>query len=179
MRRIREVLETHDWAIDGGHTRQDDDLVERLLGLDEDHGDAERDYDDEGEEEDDGFKLEVNQLEREMLGLRMAIERGGGDGLDGFDDDENNAHRNDEVQVESLEALMMRMKAIRGMFYLLLEAFRIRGFDCNFRTDLILTAHRYECRIARKREEKICGQSCARHYARVINIMDVDDWPFQ
>lgn len=58
-----------------------------------------------------GFGEEVNELEREMFGLRMAIERGG----DGHDDSEN---ENEEDQVESIEALMLRMQSIRGMWVL-------------------------------------------------------------
>ncbi|KAF4151287.1 hypothetical protein CNMCM6069_004181 [Aspergillus lentulus] len=102
MRRIREILETHDWAAPsedadpGGFS--DDGLEEHLLGLDP------------GE---NGFDLEVNELEREMLGLRMAIEHGGDDG-DDHDEDED--EEDDEgLKVESLEALMMRMQAIRDM----------------------------------------------------------------
>jgi hypothetical protein len=100
MRRIREILETHDWAAPsedadpGGFS--DDGLEEHLLGLDR------------GE---NGFDLEVNELEREMLGLRMAIEHGGDD-VDHQDEDEE---IDDGLKVESLEALMMRMQAIRGM----------------------------------------------------------------
>ncbi|GFF23483.1 hypothetical protein IFM58399_00308 [Aspergillus lentulus] len=100
MRRIREILETHDWAAPsedadpGGFS--DDGLEEHLLGLDR------------GE---NGFDLEVNELEREMLGLRMAIEHGGDDGDDHDEDEEDD----DGLKVESLEALMMRMQAIRDM----------------------------------------------------------------
>ncbi|GFF26764.1 small nuclear ribonucleoprotein Sm D3 [Aspergillus udagawae] len=100
MRRIREILETHDWAAPsedadpGGFS--DDDLEEHLLGLDR------------GE---NGFDLEVNELEREMLGLRMAIEHGGDDG----DDQDEDEEIDDGLKVESLEALMMRMQAIRDM----------------------------------------------------------------
>lgn len=48
-----------------------------------------------------------------MLGLRMAIEHGG-DGGEDQDEDEDN---DDGLKVESLEALMMRMQAIRGMSF--------------------------------------------------------------
>ncbi|PLB38212.1 adaptin-binding domain-containing protein [Aspergillus candidus] len=115
MTRIREVLETHDWngsseTVSGdvgvGH---DDDLEKYLLGLD---GDGEgSDIDDE----DTGFGLEVNELEREMVGLRMAIEKGGDVGLDseieGGEDDEDE----DDLRVDSLGGLMLRMQAIKDM----------------------------------------------------------------
>lgn len=52
-----------------------------------------------------------------MMGLRMAIERGGGDGDESDGDGENDrVDRDEELQVESIESLMMRMQAIRGMF---------------------------------------------------------------
>jgi hypothetical protein len=94
MRRIREILETHDWASlssgDADGADDDDELERHLLGLGE-----------------DGFDLEVNELEREMVGLRFAMENGDDD-LGGFAGD-------DEMKVESMEALMMRMKAIKGI----------------------------------------------------------------
>jgi hypothetical protein len=95
MPRIKEVLETHDWTPSGDTLDPD--------------AEAELDFDDEEFGATAGFDNEVHELEREMFGLRMAIERGGGDG----DEDE---HEHGEVEVESMEALMMRMKAIRGMF---------------------------------------------------------------
>ena len=106
MRRIRQILETHDWSEDtdndanaDGNGLEDDDLEEHLLGLDSSRG----------------FNLEVNELEREMVGLRMAIERGG-DGSD-FEDEtvDDDGDGDDDIKVESMEALMLRMQAIKGM----------------------------------------------------------------
>lgn len=107
MPRIKEVLETHDWSMVGGDSGfdgdndpdvdSDDDLQDQLLGL---GGSS-------------GFGDEVHELEREMFGLRMAIERGGGDGDER--DDSDNDDGEDEIDVESMEALMMRMQAIKGM----------------------------------------------------------------
>ncbi|BAE58278.1 unnamed protein product [Aspergillus oryzae RIB40] len=91
MRRVREILETHDWAsTPSGESGGVDDVEDEL----------------EGHLLEDGFDLEVNELEREMVGLRFAIENGGDD-LGGIDGD-------DEIKVESMEALMLRMKAIKG-----------------------------------------------------------------
>ncbi|KKK15119.1 hypothetical protein ARAM_006309 [Aspergillus rambellii] len=90
-----EVLETHEWTGDDGADTsmpEDDDLERELLGLDDEDG--------------DGFALEVNELEREMVGLRMSIERGGD-----MEDDEGD----EELQVDAVEALMMRMRAIKDM----------------------------------------------------------------
>ncbi|PLN76311.1 alpha and gamma adaptin binding protein p34-domain-containing protein [Aspergillus taichungensis] len=109
MTRIKEVLETHDWngpsesAASGDIGHDDNDLEKYLLGLDGDGSDI--------DDEDTGFGLEVNELEREMVGLRMAIEKGGDVGLDseGGDEDE------DDLRVDSLEGLMLRMQAIKDM----------------------------------------------------------------
>jgi hypothetical protein len=91
MRRIKEVLESHQWSPDS-----DGDsgyLADQSLGS-------------EGDAEEDGFHLEVNELEREMMGLRMAIERAG-------DDDEQS---DAGLHVEEMEALTMRIRAIKGMY---------------------------------------------------------------
>lgn len=104
MRRVKEVLETHEWAgdeePDSGLPGDVDDLERELLSMDE---------------KDSGFNKEVDELEREMVGLRFAIERGGGDAADnddGWDDDEREG--NEEMRVESVEALLSRMRAIKG-----------------------------------------------------------------
>lgn len=101
MRRIREVLETHDWSAATTTSKDhDDDHEDSILHSEEDG------------EHDDGFKLEVDELEREMMGLKFAIQNGGDD--DNDDDDHN--EKDAEMKVEELETLMMRMRAIKGMF---------------------------------------------------------------
>ncbi|KAJ9211476.1 hypothetical protein DTO166G4_6897 [Paecilomyces variotii] len=98
--RIKEVLEATDWSASS--------------------------YDQDGSEDNNseaGFDFEVNELGREMMGLRFAIENGGGDGDDfgretdnnftGFDDDDDDEDR--EMKVEALETLMIRMQAIKDM----------------------------------------------------------------
>ena len=124
MQRIRQILETHDWSEDTdtdndanaeGTGLEDDDLEEHLLGLDSSRG----------------FNLEVNELEREMVGLRFAIERGG-DGSDfgDMEDGDEDGDGDDDIKVESMEALMLRMQAIKGMsslpFYFIPDANRTR-----------------------------------------------------
>lgn len=91
MSRVREVLESHDWA--APEPSDGEDLEEQLLGLDEGGG----------------FNLEVNELEREMLGLRMAIERGG----------EEDPEMGDEDKVEAMDKLMLRVQGIKGMYFYL------------------------------------------------------------
>ncbi|KAL4979118.1 hypothetical protein BDW66DRAFT_118003 [Aspergillus desertorum] len=97
MRRVKEVLETHEWARDEeentGFAVGDADLERELLGLDE---------------EGSGFNNEVDELEREMVGLRFAIGRGGDTNVN--EDDEGD----EELRVDAVEALLTRMRAIKG-----------------------------------------------------------------
>lgn len=103
MPRIKEVLETHDWTASGDTTLDQDpeldtdDEFDDFVGFDKSSHSR-------------GFGEEVNELEREMMGLRMAIERGG----DGYEDSDGDGN-GDENEVESMEGLMMRVQAIRGM----------------------------------------------------------------
>jgi hypothetical protein len=139
MRRIKEVLETHEWTASA--TNDNDDLNNFL------NSDEENDYD-------DGFNLEVNELEREMMGLRFAIQNGGGDGGEENEDDQYS-----ELKVEELEALMLRMHAIKGMF-------------SEFSIDVESNCHiRYECRSTRISTQAIRLQSYTRSYAGVVKQM--------
>jgi hypothetical protein len=106
MPRIKEVLETHDWSMSGSSVLDEGDDVDSDDGLEDQLLGTSR-----------GFGNEVHELEREMFGLRMAIERGGGDG-DEEDDDIGHDDGDDELDVETMEALMMRMQAIKGIFLL-------------------------------------------------------------
>lgn len=76
MRRIREVLETHDWS-----------------------GEPEEDQDSDS----GGFDLEVSELEREMMGLKFAVQNG-----------EDDRQEDPEKMVEEMDALVERMRAIKG-----------------------------------------------------------------
>lgn len=108
--RIKEVLSTHEWADSSSASAfaygdEDDDDIMAFLNSDRDT---------RGEES-NGFRFEVNQLEREMMDLKFAINEN--NDLEG----ENAAAANvgveegEEVEVENLEALMMRMRAIKGL----------------------------------------------------------------
>ncbi|OJK04094.1 hypothetical protein ASPACDRAFT_39710 [Aspergillus aculeatus ATCC 16872] len=108
MRRVKEVLETHDWSAAEEETEElamglgndgddNDDLERQLLGLDDENDGAA------------GFNFEVNELEREMVGLRMAIERGSDDYF--VEEDE----ADEELRVDAVEALLLRMRAIKDM----------------------------------------------------------------
>lgn len=119
MPRIKEVLETHDWSTSGDSAHGVD--MARALDVDSDY-DSDNDLENEllgfgRSAHTRGFGQEVHELEREMLGLRMAIERGGGDGVsesDGDEDECSDGDGDEEIKVESMEALMMRVQAIRG-----------------------------------------------------------------
>ncbi|KAI9791575.1 MAG: hypothetical protein M1833_001496 [Piccolia ochrophora] len=93
MARVKEALEANDWAGGG-------DSLEGL-GADE-LGDV-----DEGS----GFKLEADELEREMFGMKSAIstsqDQGSGVNQDGNEDE--------EVEVEQMEAMMLKLRAVKDM----------------------------------------------------------------
>lgn len=96
MDRVTEALEANDW---GG-----DDNDAASFGSFEDG--------EEGEDM-DPLKYIGDEMEREMFGLHNAIfgdedGSGGGSSHQGEEDDE-------ELQVEKLEAMMMRMAALKGM----------------------------------------------------------------
>jgi hypothetical protein len=95
---VLEILEANDWA------SSDDADADLEIDLDDD--------DDFSPEH--GFKLESDELEREMFGLRSAIEAGGGDGDEG--DDPGKGDEDEELKVQELEGLMERIRGIRGMF---------------------------------------------------------------
>lgn len=101
--RLKEVLSTHEWTASSSMGEDDDEEDEdHIMSFLNSGGRS-------GESR--GFRFEVNQLEREMMGLRFAINGG-----DDEDDDDGNEEEDTELQVENLEALMMRMRAIKGLF---------------------------------------------------------------
>lgn len=93
IERLKEALEANDW--DGGNDLGDD------FGLD----DLSRDDDDDKSV---GFGLEAAEMEMEMFGMKQAI-TGESSGIAGVDDDPDQ-----EDEVDQLEALMLRMQAVRG-----------------------------------------------------------------
>ncbi|KLJ09389.1 hypothetical protein EMPG_15192 [Blastomyces silverae] len=103
MPRIREVLRTNEWT----SSSQGDLSTDFLL-------------DSDGET---GFDKEASELEREMFGLRLAIEKGG-DGPDTGEPGPNDEVEEDELQVERMDGLMLRMQAIKDMAAELPEAER-------------------------------------------------------
>lgn len=95
--RIKEVLSALEWGSPSAED-DDDETNEFIAGM-EDGG---------------GLGVEVGQLEREMMGLRFAINNNGNDN-DDADTNNDNEGGESELQVDDLEALMMRMRAIKGM----------------------------------------------------------------
>lgn len=95
LERVKEALEANDWA--GGDA---DEL-------------------DMGEFEDDdgsvGFNLEAAEMMGEVFDMKRAI-YGNGDSDDDDDDDNDNKEdgEDDEASVEQLEAMMMRLQAVKG-----------------------------------------------------------------
>lgn len=91
MPRIREVLEASEWAM-ASNEEEFDGFATGLLG----------------DLEDQGLDLGVGELEREMLGLRMAINDRGDDGT------ESKELNEDDLDADKLEMLMHRVQAIKG-----------------------------------------------------------------
>ena len=89
--RLKEALEAHEWDAGGGDGDVDFDELEEELGVE------------------DGFGAEAAEVEREMVGLKMAVRRVGGE--DGEEDEEEGA----DEGVEELENMMLKMQAIKDM----------------------------------------------------------------
>ncbi len=86
--RLREALEAHEWDAGGGDADVDD--LEEELGFE------------------DGFGAEAAEVEREMVGLKMAVRREGGE--DGEEEEEGG-----DEGVEELENMMLKMQAIKDL----------------------------------------------------------------
>ncbi|PGH06770.1 hypothetical protein GX51_02211 [Blastomyces parvus] len=102
MPRIREVLRTNEWT----SSSQGDLSTDFLL-------------DSDGET---GFDQEASELEREMFGLRLAVEKGGDE--PGTSEPGSKSEDEDELHVERMDGLMLRMQAIKDMAADLPEAER-------------------------------------------------------
>jgi hypothetical protein len=89
--RLREALESNDW-------NTDDADLDDFDGIVDDFGE-----DDEGSL---GFGVDPQEMEGEMKGMKQAI-YGAGTGVEEEED-------HDE-EVEKLQAMMMKMQAVRGM----------------------------------------------------------------
>lgn len=97
IERLKQALETNDWA--GNDDDLDPTSALEELGLGEDD-------DDEGSL---GFGIDPSEMEEEMKGMKQAIYGGGMD----LEDNEN-AEDDDDDEVEKLQAMMLKMQAVRG-----------------------------------------------------------------
>ncbi len=95
IERLKEALETNDW--------ESNELGEEL-SLEDLEGEE------EGGEGSIGFGIEAAEMEMEMFGMKQAI-YGSSNGEDG-DDEEGQ-----DEEVEQLQAVMLRMQAVRGKCY--------------------------------------------------------------
>jgi hypothetical protein len=95
MERVKEALEANNWAGGDG-----DDLD--LDGLD--------DEDDDGSI---GFGMEAAELMGEMFDMKRAIY---GDDYEGDEAKEGEGEEEEEKSVEQLEAMMLRLQAVKGEF---------------------------------------------------------------
>ena len=95
IERLREALETNDW--------ESNELGEELSLEDLEDGDEEG-------EGSIGFGIEAAEMEREMFGMKQAIY--GGNNGEEMDDEEGQ-----DEEVEQLQAMMLRMQAVRGKYH--------------------------------------------------------------
>jgi hypothetical protein len=98
IERLKEALEANDW--DGGDDMGEDfDLEDLEEGDDENEGSL-------------GFGIDPAEMEAEMAGMKQAIY--GGPNLE---DDEGHVHEEyGDQEVEKLQAMMLKMQAVRGKF---------------------------------------------------------------
>jgi len=92
IERLREALETNDW--------ESNELSEGIApeNLDEE---------DEGGEGSIGFSKEAAEMEMEMFGMKQAI-------YGGSNDEEIGEDEGQDEDVEQLQAMMLKMQAVRG-----------------------------------------------------------------
>ena len=92
--RLLEALEANEWESSSGalNTELDVDGLPDELGM-----------------EDDGFGAEAAQVEREMVGLKMAVQ-----GEEGVGSDHEEGDGGDE-EVQELENMILKMQAIKDM----------------------------------------------------------------
>jgi len=97
IERLREALEANDW--------ESNELGEGISP--EDFGDG-----DEGEGEGSvGFGIEAAETEMEIFGMKQAI-------YGGSHEEENDDEEYQDEGVEQLQAMMLRMQAVRGKYFL-------------------------------------------------------------
>ena len=130
VERLKEALEANDWN-GGDEFGGDIDLEDLEEGDDEAEGSI-------------GFGIETAELEAEMGGMKQAIYGRGGADEEGEDIDEEDGDK----EVEQLQAMMLKMQAVRGnsTSWLTIET--------------LANMCRFGSRSSGSRKEKICRQSC-------------------
>ena len=95
IERLREALEANEW--------ESNELGEQINLED-------LEYDDEGEDEGGiGFGIEAAEMEMEMFGMKQAI-------YEGRKGEGNQDEEGEDEGVEQLQAMILRMQAVRGKF---------------------------------------------------------------
>jgi hypothetical protein len=127
IERLKEALEANDWE---GNDELGDDINPE-------------DFDDEiGSEGEVEFGIDPAEMEDEMKGMKQAIY---GSGIGG--DDEIGEGTEQDEEVEKLQAMMLRMQAVRGRCATLV-------------LDDPADDRRLGRRYAGSREEEICCEGC-------------------
>jgi alpha/gamma adaptin binding protein p34 len=99
VERLREALEANDWdGNDGSEGDINFDDLEAGGGDDEDAGSI-------------GFGIDPAEMKEEMVGMKQAIY----EGSTVMDDEIENEEEGDE-EIQALQAMMLKMQAVRGKF---------------------------------------------------------------
>ena len=96
MERLKEALEANDW--EAGEELED-------LGFEDFDGD-------EDDTESLGFGIEAAEMEAEMFGMKQAIYSGTQD----REDEDGEGEGEQDEDVEQLQAMMLKLQAVRGMY---------------------------------------------------------------
>jgi len=100
IERLKEALEANDW--DGGDIFGDNITPDDFDDFDDDDGEGSL-----------GFGINAAEMEEEMAGMKQAIYGGGAEG----EPDETDEPDDQDDEVEKLQAMMLKMQAVRGKLF--------------------------------------------------------------
>jgi hypothetical protein len=138
IERLKEALVANDWE---GIDELSDDINPQEFG------------DEAGSDGEVGFGINPTEIEDEMVGMKQAIYGGGIGG-----EDEIGEGTEQDEEVVKLQAMMLRMQAVRGR--VATQVFRDPA-----------DYHRFGRRYARSRKEEICCEGCQRNNEVIIEYI--------
>jgi hypothetical protein len=106
LERLKEALEANDWG--GGEELAEELDLENLEDEDDSEGSL-------------GFGIDRSEMEEEMAGMKQAIYGG--------EVEENEADAEQDHEVEKLQAMMLKMQAVRGTYAVTFLRIRLTTTD--------------------------------------------------